>query len=224
LTTYHTALFQTPWDHHERLIWNGASLPFPCPPFFPVPPRRLFSTSAMELKLSKPSPLSPSVPRVFESPMRGLLFCDTTGQRLRFGSPLSASIKSGKKLHAIQIRDISPSSVEQERVDQSENLTLESIRHSLMRQDDAIIFNLLERAQYCYNADNTCHQNAFHMDGFHGSLVEFMAKETEKVHAQVGRYKGPDEHPFFPDSLPESMLPPMEYPKVDRYLTFVILQ
>uniref|UniRef100_A0A804IZP4 chorismate mutase n=1 Tax=Musa acuminata subsp. malaccensis TaxID=214687 RepID=A0A804IZP4_MUSAM len=170
----------------------------------------------MELKLSKPSPLSPSVPRVFESPMRGLLFCDTTGQRLRFGSPLSASIKSGKKLHAIQIRDISPSSVEQERVDQSENLTLESIRHSLMRQDDAIIFNLLERAQYCYNADNTCHQNAFHMDGFHGSLVEFMAKETEKVHAQVGRYKGPDEHPFFPDSLPESMLPPMEYPKVDR--------
>ncbi|CAL9098864.1 unnamed protein product, partial [Musa acuminata var. zebrina] len=189
-------------------------LPFPCPPFFPVPPRRLFSTSAMELKLSKPSPLSPSVPRVFESPMRGLLFCDRTGQRLRFGSPLSASIKSGKKLHAIQIRDISPSSVEQDRVDQSENLTLESIRHSLMRQDDAIIFNLLERAQYCYNADNTCHQNAFHMDGFHGSLVEFMAEETEKVHAQVGRYKGPDEHPFFPDSLPEPMLPPMEYPKV----------
>lgn len=109
LTTYHTALFETPWDHHERLIRNGATLRFPCPPFFPVPPRRLFSPSAMEVKLSKPSPLSPSVPRVFESPMRGLLFCDRTGQRIRFGSPLSASIKSGKKLHAIQIRDISPS-------------------------------------------------------------------------------------------------------------------
>ncbi|CAL9093638.1 unnamed protein product [Musa textilis] len=167
----------------------------------------------MELKLSKPSPPSPSVPRVFESPMRGFLFCDRTGQRLRFGSPLSASIKSGKKLHAIQIRDISPSSGEQERVDQSEILTLESIRHSLIGQEDTIIFNLLERAQYCYNA-GTCHQNALCMDGFHGSLVEFMAKETEKVHAQVGRYEGPDEHPFFPDSLPEPMLPPMEYPKV----------
>ncbi|KAJ6801153.1 chorismate mutase 1, chloroplastic-like [Iris pallida] len=52
------------------------------------------------------------------------------------------------------------------------------------------------------------------MDGFHGSLVEFMVKGTEKLHAQVGRYKSPDEHPFFPEDLPEPMLPPMKYPKV----------
>lgn len=75
-------------------------------------------------------------------------------------------------------------SVDKERVDQSEILTLESIRHSLIRQEDTIIFNLLERALYCYNAD-TYDQNASFMDGFHGSLVEFMVRETEKLHAQV---------------------------------------
>ncbi|CAA6653538.1 unnamed protein product [Spirodela intermedia] len=52
------------------------------------------------------------------------------------------------------------------------------------------------------------------MDGFQGSLVEFMVRETERLHAQVGRYKSPDEHPFFVENLPEPMLPPMQYPKV----------
>ncbi|CAL5417078.1 unnamed protein product [Camellia sinensis] len=51
------------------------------------------------------------------------------------------------------------------------------------------------------------------MDGFHGS-VDFMVKETEKLHARVGRYKSPDEHPFFLDDLPDPMLPPLQYPQV----------
>ena len=69
-------------------------------------------------------------------------------------------------------------------MDESENLTLEAVRHSLIRQEDSIIFSLLERAQYCYNAD-TYDSDAFSMDGFHGSLVEYMLRETEKLHAQV---------------------------------------
>ncbi|XP_050373941.1 chorismate mutase 3, chloroplastic [Argentina anserina] len=99
------------------------------------------------------------------------------------------------------------------RVDESESLTLDSIRQSLIRQEDDIIFSLLERAQYSYN-DNTYDRNAFSMEGFDGSLVEFMVRETEKLHAQVGRYKSPDEHPFFPAELPEPKLPPMQYPQV----------
>ncbi|XP_041008272.1 chorismate mutase 1, chloroplastic-like [Juglans microcarpa x Juglans regia] len=99
------------------------------------------------------------------------------------------------------------------RVDESENLTLEGIRCSLIQQEDNIIFCLLERAQYCYNME-TYDSNAFSMDGFHGSLVEYMIKNTEKLHAQVGRYKSPDEHPFFPDGLPEPLLPPLQYPQV----------
>ncbi|PON96330.1 Chorismate mutase [Trema orientale] len=100
-----------------------------------------------------------------------------------------------------------------ERTDDSDNLTLESIRYSLIRQEDSIIFSLLERAQYCLNAD-TYDPNAFSMDGFSGSLVEYMVQETEKLHAQVGRYKSPDEHPFFPSDLPDPLLPPMQYPQV----------
>ncbi|XP_058727419.1 chorismate mutase 1, chloroplastic-like [Vicia villosa] len=99
------------------------------------------------------------------------------------------------------------------RIDGSENLTLDHIRHSLIRQEDSIIFSLLERAQYCYNKE-TYDSDAFSMDGFHGSLVEYMVKETEKLHGMVGRYNSPDEHPFFPDVLPEPFLPPLQYPQV----------
>ncbi|PRQ53475.1 putative chorismate mutase [Rosa chinensis] len=99
------------------------------------------------------------------------------------------------------------------RVDETDNLTLEGIRHSLIRQEDSIIFSLLERSQYCHNG-STYDPNAFPMDGFQGSLVEYMLQETEKLHAVVGRYSSPDEHPFFPDQLPAPVLPPLQYPQV----------
>ena len=73
---------------------------------------------------------------------------------------------------------------QKKRVDASESYTLDSVRHSLIRQEDSIIFSLLERAKYCYNAD-TYDPNAISRDGFHGSLVEFLVKETEKLHAKV---------------------------------------
>lgn len=69
-------------------------------------------------------------------------------------------------------------------MDGSDSYSLDSIRHALIRQEDSIIFSLLERAQFCYNADTYDH-NAFARDGFHGSLVEFVVQETEKLHAQV---------------------------------------
>ncbi|XP_022850746.1 chorismate mutase 1, chloroplastic-like [Olea europaea var. sylvestris] len=99
------------------------------------------------------------------------------------------------------------------RVDETESYTLDGIRNSLIRQEDSIIFSLVERAQYFYNAE-IYNPDAFSMDGFHGSLVQYMVKETEKLHAKVGRYNSPDEHPFFPDDLPEPMLPPLKYPQV----------
>ncbi|KAL2240385.1 chorismate mutase 1, chloroplastic-like [Sesamum indicum] len=99
------------------------------------------------------------------------------------------------------------------RVDETQSYTLDGIRNSLIRQEDSIIFSLVERAQFCYN-EETYDPNAFAMDGFHGSLAEYMVKETEKLHGKVGRYKSPDEHPFFPNDLPEPLLPPLEYPRV----------
>lgn len=70
------------------------------------------------------------------------------------------------------------------RIDESDNLTLDHIRRSLVRQEDSIIFGLIERAQYCYNED-TYDPDAFSMDGFRGSLVEYMVRETERLHAKV---------------------------------------
>ncbi|CAN6470160.1 unnamed protein product [Victoria cruziana] len=134
---------------------------------------------------------------------------------LAFGSMrVIPPISAGQRARILRISAVSSDRLEKrKRVDQSDSLTLESIRHSLIRQEDSIIFGLLERAQYCYNAD-TYDQNVFTMDGFQGSLVEFMVRETEKLHAQVGRYKSPDEHPFFPNDLPDPLLPPLQYPQV----------
>nr|GMC62194.1 chorismate mutase 1, chloroplastic [Ipomoea batatas]GMC73555.1 chorismate mutase 1, chloroplastic [Ipomoea batatas] len=99
------------------------------------------------------------------------------------------------------------------RVDETGNYTLEGVRISLVRLEDSIISGLVERAQYRYNPD-TYDPNAFVMEGFHGSLVEYIVKETEKIHAKVGRYSDPDEHPFFPLELPEPLLPPLQHPQV----------
>uniref|UniRef100_A0A0D9Y0T3 chorismate mutase n=1 Tax=Leersia perrieri TaxID=77586 RepID=A0A0D9Y0T3_9ORYZ len=98
-----------------------------------------------------------------------------------------------------------------EQSDGSNVLSLESIRSSLIKQEDTIIFGLLERSQFCYNPD-TYDPNASGIVGFNGSLVEFMVQETEKVHAMMGRYKSPDEHPFF--VVPEPVLPPLQYKNV----------
>lgn len=63
-------------------------------------------------------------------------------------------------------------------------MKLEGIRKSLIQQEDSIIFSLLERAQYCINAD-TYDPDAFTIDGQRCSLVEYILKETEKLHSKV---------------------------------------
>ncbi|CAM6097571.1 unnamed protein product [Calypogeia fissa] len=98
-------------------------------------------------------------------------------------------------------------------IDETTELKLPSIRESLIRQEDSIIYNLLERAQYKINPP-TYDANRFTIPGFEGSLVEYLLQETERLHAKVRRYNSPDEHPFFPDGLPGSLLPEMQYPKV----------
>ncbi|XP_057979131.1 chorismate mutase 1, chloroplastic [Malania oleifera] len=138
-------------------------------------------------------------------------FAHQTGQNPRLRSLSSSTLKKGNLSVKASATHIGLAT--KKRIDESKNLTLDAIRHSLIRQEDSIIFSLLERAQYCYNVD-AYDPDAFAMDGFHGSLVEFIVKETEKLHAQVGRYKSPDEHPFFPSDLPEPMLPPLQYPQV----------
>ncbi|XAR55911.1 Chorismate mutase [Bertholletia excelsa] len=120
---------------------------------------------------------------------------------------------SAKGYGALRVSSSPIRCTRKKRVDESESLTVKSVRHSLTRQEDSLIFSLLERAQYCYNADAYDH-DSFSLDGFHGSLVEFMLRESEKLHAQVGRYESPDEHPFFPANLPKPVLPHLQYQEV----------
>ncbi|KAG6555194.1 hypothetical protein Mapa_003233 [Marchantia paleacea] len=100
-----------------------------------------------------------------------------------------------------------------EEKEEKEELTLDSIRESLIRQEDSIIYNLLERAQYCTNPPSYV-PGFFQIEGFTGSLIEYLLRETERLHASVRRYTSPDEHAFFPQDLPKPILPPMAYPKV----------
>lgn len=59
------------------------------------------------------------------------------------------------------------------RVDETKGYTLEGIRSTLIRQEDSIIFSLVERSQFCYNAET------YDPDAF------AMLRETEKLHAKV---------------------------------------
>ena len=110
-------------------------------------------------------------------------------------------------------------------------LSLDSIRNTLIRQEETIIFALIERAQFrqnsiCYkpgamgtlgtppgsrevpkttNGDDECPQ----------SFLEYMLAGTEALHCGVRRYTSPEEHAFFPDRLPPGImdaLNELEYP------------
>jgi len=97
-------------------------------------------------------------------------------------------------------------------------LSLTSIREALIRQEDTIIFALIERAQFALNAESHDHGSpkyAALTGGAGTSLLEFMLLEEERSHARLRRYTAPDEHAFFPSRLPTPMIPKLvEFPEV----------
>ncbi|CAM9641987.1 unnamed protein product [Ectocarpus fasciculatus] len=99
--------------------------------------------------------------------------------------------------------------------------SLESVRGSLIRQEETIIFALIEREQFrCNNAiytDRTFRVNrsdAADIYGRDASFLEYMLSETEKLHATVRRYMSLEELAFFPMFLPEPILPPLDFPRL----------
>ena len=98
-------------------------------------------------------------------------------------------------------------------------VSLGSIRDALIRQEDTIIFSLIERSQFRRNAEIyspgavsvPCYDPK---TGDMKSLLELSLRETEQMHGKLRRYTSPDEHAFFPDELPPLMLEPMEFPSV----------
>lgn len=94
-----------------------------------------------------------------------------------------------------------------ENVKTSEVLSLDSIRASLIRQEETIIFALIERAQFRQNKV-VYELRASDLDSIVNSdkesFLEHMLTETEKLHSGLRRYKSPEEHAFFPEKVVEN--------------------
>ena len=105
-------------------------------------------------------------------------------------------------------------------------LSLDSIRSSLIRQEETIIFALIERAQFRQN-DIVYEKNGGfgHLgipagshdpkNGEELSFLEYMLVGTEALHCMARRYLSPEEHAFFPERLPLQgplpLLPSLQY-------------
>lgn len=66
----------------------------------------------------------------------------------------------------------------------SNEMTLETVRDSLIREEDTIIFSLIERTKYPINV-GAYDKSKTAISGCSNSLVEFMVKETEAAYAKV---------------------------------------
>lgn len=92
-------------------------------------------------------------------------------------------------------------------------LNLDNIRAALVRMEDTIVFNLIERSQF-FHLPSIYAKNKYPIKGFDGSFLEWILLQTEKLHSQVRRYEAPDEIAFFPDQLLPPFLPSIKYPQV----------
>jgi len=93
-------------------------------------------------------------------------------------------------------------------------LEITDLRNRLIRQEETIIFALIERAQFELNPA-IYESGRIPMPDFDGCFSDFLLFRTECLHAMVRRYASPDEHPFF-DNLPVPILPHIDYPEVIR--------
>jgi len=105
----------------------------------------------------------------------------------------------------------SDSNNDDDNVKTSEVLSLDSIRASLIRQEETIIFALIERAQFRQNKvvyqrgasgfDSIVNRNSNDNEFDNSCFLEYMLSETEKFHSGLRRYKSPEQHAFYPEKL-----------------------
>ncbi|PKA49219.1 Chorismate mutase 2 [Apostasia shenzhenica] len=86
------------------------------------------------------------------------------------------------------------------------NYNLDSLRESLERQEDFIVFSLIERARYPFNSPA---YDIPHLAEDNSSLVEIYVRETEAIES-----KNPEELPFFPDEMQVPVVPPHQFPQI----------
>ncbi|CAD5187534.1 unnamed protein product [Musa acuminata subsp. malaccensis] len=93
-----------------------------------------------------------------------------------------------------------------------QDLTLGWVRDALIRQEDSIVFALIERARFPYNAP--AYDPCLLPQQGGRSLVEAFARGAEVLQAKFGRYQNPEEVSFFPDDLPAPSGIPYNFPEV----------
>lgn len=99
-------------------------------------------------------------------------------------------------------------------------LDLQNIRESLVRMEDTIVFNFIERSQFfqspsVYKVNTIMINTETQDDKFKNiSFLDWFLKESEIIHGKIRRYEAPDEIAFFPNDLEKSILPPINYPQV----------
>lgn len=92
-------------------------------------------------------------------------------------------------------------------------LDLANIRQALVRMEDTIVFDLIERSQF-FSSPSVYEKNKYNIPNFDGTFLEWALLQLEVAHSQIRRYEAPDETPFFPDQLKTPILPPINYPKI----------
>lgn len=143
---------------------------------------------------------------------------------IKTSTSLSATTASNSEME-------SKVNLDNNKVTTADILSLDSIRSTLIRQEETIIFAIIERAQYRHNS--IVYQNGgfgdlgvplgSNPDYFENktqkkslSFLEYMLIGTEVLHCGVRRYTSPEEHAFFPECLPSGpldALPKLDYPK-----------
>ncbi|OVE77234.1 chorismate mutase [bacterium F16] len=89
------------------------------------------------------------------------------------------------------------------------HLSLETLRQTLIRQEETLIFAFIERAQFKQN--QPCYTPGA-MEALSGnqSMLDFFMLKTEELHALSRRYISPEEHAFN-TALPKPLLPAFEW-------------
>lgn len=92
---------------------------------------------------------------------------------------------------------------------------LENIRNELVKMEDSIIFQFIERSHFPTNHNVYITNNTkLPLGGFDGSFLDWALLHLEITESQLRRFESPDQTPFFPDKILESILPSINYPQI----------
>ncbi|XP_062192098.1 chorismate mutase 2, cytosolic-like [Phragmites australis] len=94
-------------------------------------------------------------------------------------------------------------------------LSLDTVRDFLTREEDTIVFSLIERARYPLNrpAYDPVYLGAGAGAGrrLNASFAELFVHESEAVQSKAGRYRSLEEIPFFAYRVPFTLAPPYNF-------------